>query len=57
MNGSSLEPSDLTPLVELADLTVEFGGVQVVKGVSLAVRPGECVALVGHVVDLGRAEH
>ncbi len=34
-------------LVELAGLTVEFGTAQVVKGVSLTVRPGECVALVG----------
>ncbi|GAA0400909.1 ABC transporter ATP-binding protein [Microbispora corallina] len=35
------------PIVEVTDLHVAFGPVRAVRGVSLAVRPGECVALVG----------
>jgi D-xylose transport system ATP-binding protein len=36
-----------TPLVELRDMHVAFGGVKAVDGVSLDVYPGEVVALVG----------
>ncbi|MGV0110932.1 dipeptide ABC transporter ATP-binding protein [Arthrobacter sp. CP30] len=43
--------SPVSPLVELHNLTVAFGhGArrrEVVRGVSLSVRPGECLALVG----------
>ncbi|TDD73274.1 dipeptide ABC transporter ATP-binding protein [Actinomadura rubrisoli] len=35
------------PLVEVADLSVSFGTIRAVRGVSFAVRPGECVAIVG----------
>jgi D-xylose transport system ATP-binding protein len=35
-------------MLELANLTKRFGGVTAVDGVSLAVRAGEVVALVGH---------
>ncbi|MEU7836126.1 ABC transporter ATP-binding protein [Nonomuraea sp. NPDC049129] len=35
------------PLVSVADLRVSFGGTEVVRGVSLSVAAGECVAIVG----------
>ncbi len=34
-------------LLEVENLRVRFGGCEVVRGVSFAARPGECVALVG----------
>lgn len=36
------------PLVEMVDVSVTFGGVQAVDGVSLEVRAGEVVGLLGH---------
>ncbi|QYC41507.1 Glutathione import ATP-binding protein GsiA [Nonomuraea coxensis DSM 45129] len=35
------------PLVDVRDLRVGFGRTEVVRGVSLSVEPGECVAIVG----------
>ena len=41
----------MTPLVQIEDLNIQFTGgkkpVQAVSGVSLSVRPGEAVALIG----------
>lgn len=37
-----------TPLVEMIDVSVAFGGVQAVDGVSLELHPGEVVGLLGH---------
>lgn len=39
--------SDRTPLVELRDMRVAFGGVHAVDGVTVELYPGEVVALVG----------
>jgi D-xylose transport system ATP-binding protein len=41
------ESSQQTPLVEMNDIRVAFGGVHAVDGVSVNVYPGEVVALVG----------
>ncbi|ANN67650.1 ABC transporter ATP-binding protein [Bordetella bronchialis] len=36
-----------TPLLELRDLEVAYGGIRAVRGVSLVVNPGELVCLIG----------
>ena len=37
-----------TPLVEMRDIHVSFGGVKAVDGVSCDLYPGEVVGLLGH---------
>ena len=37
-----------TPLVEMKDIRIAFGGVQAVDGVSIDLHPGEVVGLLGH---------
>ena len=39
--------SSRTPLLEVSDLRVSFGGQQVVHGIDFAIQPGEKLALVG----------
>jgi D-xylose transport system ATP-binding protein len=39
--------SDRTPLVEMRDIKVAFGGVHAVDGVTVSLHPGEVLALVG----------
>jgi ribose transport system ATP-binding protein len=36
------------PVLEVADVAISFGEVKALDGVSLTIRPGECVGLVGH---------
>ena len=36
-----------TPLVEMRDIRVSFGGIHAVDGVTVSLFPGEVVALVG----------
>ncbi|ABV93737.1 ABC transporter ATP-binding protein [Dinoroseobacter shibae DFL 12 = DSM 16493] len=38
----------MTPLVELDDISISFGGIRAVDGVSLDLYPGEVVGLLGH---------
>jgi D-xylose transport system ATP-binding protein len=40
--------SDATPLVEMRDIHLSFGGIKAVDGASLDVHPGEVVGLLGH---------
>jgi len=44
---SSKISTGATPIVEVADLTREFGPTQAVAGVTLSLAPGECLALFG----------
>ncbi|MGB3500715.1 MAG: ATP-binding cassette domain-containing protein [Mesorhizobium sp.] len=37
-----------TPLVELRDISIAFGGIRAVDGASVELHPGEVVALLGH---------
>lgn len=39
---------DQTPLVELRDISISFGGVKAVDDVSVELHPGEVVGLLGH---------
>ena len=39
--------TNTTPLVELRDIRVSFGGLHAVDGVSLSLYPGEVMAVVG----------
>ncbi len=45
--ASSERSADMTPLCELRDIRVAFGGLHAVDGVSIDLFPGEVVALVG----------
>jgi D-xylose transport system ATP-binding protein len=38
----------MTPLVEMKDVSIAFGGVQAVDNVSITLNPGEVVGLLGH---------
>ncbi|TDL86940.1 ATP-binding cassette domain-containing protein [Meridianimarinicoccus aquatilis] len=38
----------MTPLVEMKDISISFGGVRAVNGVSIDLYPGEVVGLLGH---------
>ena len=47
MTGASMAPSASTPLLALNGLSIAFGGLRAVQGVSLAVLPGTLTALIG----------
>ena len=44
----------MTPLVEMRDIHISFGGIKAVDGVSIDLFPGEVVGLLGH-NEIGRA--
>jgi branched-chain amino acid transport system ATP-binding protein len=39
--------NNVTPLLEIRDLQVAYGGIQAVKGINLHIAPGELVVLIG----------
>jgi ABC-type sugar transport system ATPase subunit len=45
--GPAASRATVAPVVEMRDIRVSFGGVHAVEGVSVDVRPGEVVGLVG----------
>ncbi|WP_219471231.1 dipeptide ABC transporter ATP-binding protein [Nonomuraea rhizosphaerae] len=47
LGGSGHRPPPPGPLLAVEDLRVSFGGADVVRGLSLSIAPGECVAIVG----------
>lgn len=42
------EQNKSTPLVEMRDISLAFGGLKAVEGVSVDLYPGEVVGVVGH---------
>jgi D-xylose transport system ATP-binding protein len=46
--ATSAEPRDVTPLVEMRNINVSFGGLHAVRDASIELYPGEVVGLVGH---------
>ncbi|MFN3660798.1 MAG: ATP-binding cassette domain-containing protein, partial [Brevinematales bacterium] len=40
--------SPAAPLVEMKDVSIAFGGIKAVDDVSIDLRPGEVVGLLGH---------
>ena len=37
-----------TPLIDMEDISIAFGGIRAVDGASIDLFPGEVVALLGH---------
>ena len=48
MRESVTQANGTTPLVEMRDISIAFGGIKAVDGVSVDLRPGEVVGLLGH---------
>ena len=46
--NTQVSQSDQTPLVEMEDIHIAFGGVKAVDGVDVDLYPGEVVGLLGH---------
>ncbi|MEC8573917.1 MAG: ATP-binding cassette domain-containing protein [Pseudomonadota bacterium] len=47
-NAKELRASGATPLVEMKDISISFGGIKAVAHVSVDLYPGEVVGLLGH---------
>lgn len=47
-NMQNATPQDATPLVEIKDLSIAFGGIKAVDKASVDLYPGEVVAILGH---------
>jgi branched-chain amino acid transport system ATP-binding protein len=47
MGGIEMKPHNAAVLLRVSDVQVAYGGIQAVKGVSLEVREGELVSLIG----------
>src|SRR3546814_15077756 len=46
--GSAMADTSPDPLVEMRDISIAFGGIKAVDGVSIDLFPGEVVGLLGH---------
>ncbi|MEL6211892.1 MAG: ATP-binding cassette domain-containing protein, partial [Pseudomonadota bacterium] len=43
-----MDTAPVTPLVEMRNISIAFGGIHAVEDVSVDLRPGEVVGLLGH---------
>jgi D-xylose transport system ATP-binding protein len=43
-----MRPSETTPLIDMRDISIAFGGIKAVDDVSVDLHPGEVVGLLGH---------
>ena len=46
--AKELRAQGATPLVEMKDISIAFGGIKAVDHVSVDLHPGEVVGLLGH---------
>ena len=47
-HGAPAARDAFAPLVEMRDISIAFGGIKAVDGVSIDLHPGEVVGLLGH---------
>ncbi len=47
-DNNTISPEDTTPLVEMKNISIAFGGIHAVEDASLDLKPGEVVGLLGH---------
>lgn len=45
--AGSMRAANVIPLIDIRDLTVAFGGTRILRGIDLAVEPGESIGVIG----------